>query len=231
MRLPSTLASPPLTSGPPPDPRHRPAIAGAAGQGASDAEGRRRFLRAVAPMTASAALLLAGAPAARAQGQSEGVELVSLGIDRNADGLMLDFTLRLQPSRAVEEALQRGVPVTFVARADVFQPRWYWRDRRVARAQRVWRVSWQPLMGQWRVSLGGLAQHFDTLDAALGSLSRAYGWQIADGNALPADEAGYVEFSYRLDSSQLPRPMQLDLGAQSDWRLELERAVEIPAAP
>jgi hypothetical protein len=36
-----------------------------------------------------------------------------------------------------------------------------------------------------------------------------------------------VEFSYRLDSSQLPRPMQLDLAAQADWRLSVERTLKI----
>ena len=37
----------------------------------------------------------------------------------------------------------------------------------------------------------------------------------------------YLEFSYRLDSSQLPSPMQLGLGAQTDWVLGVERTLRI----
>eukprot|EP01036_Dinobryon_divergens_P050699 gene50699-67871_t len=95
--------------------------------------------------------------------QAQGVELTSMELKRQDGGLTLDFTARPALSKAVEEALQRGVPVYFVAQASVQRPRWYWRDERVARATRTWRLSYQPLTSSWRVSVGALSQSFPSL--------------------------------------------------------------------
>jgi hypothetical protein len=40
----------------------------------------------------------------------------------------LEFAARLELPRAVEDALQRGVPLYFVAEAQLLRSRWYWRD-------------------------------------------------------------------------------------------------------
>jgi hypothetical protein len=127
----------------------------------------------------------------------------------------------------VEDALQRGVPLYFVAEATVYRQRWYWRDARVARASRSWRLSYQPLSDNWRVSLGGLAQSHATLQEAVTALSSSARWKIADNSQIEPDERYYVEFSYKLDTSQLPGPMQFGIGGQADWVLGVERTVRV----
>jgi Domain of unknown function (DUF4390) len=169
------------------------------------------------------AVMAATAPPALAQG----VEMTSMELKRQDGGLTLDFTARPALSKAVEEALQRGVPVYFVAQASVQRPRWYWRDERVARATRTWRLSYQPLTSSWRVSVGALSQSFPSLADALQVVTRASNWKIADADQIEPGQRYYVEFSYRLDSSQLPRPMQLDLAAQAEWTLSAERTLEL----
>jgi hypothetical protein len=54
-------------------------------------------------------------------------------------------------------------------------------------------------------------------------------WRIAD--AIPADDDAryYVEVSYRLDTSQLPRPLQIGLSSQPDWNLAAERTIQVNA--
>lgn len=168
-------------------------------------------------------MLLAAAAPARA----EGVELTHLALQKLDPGLTLDFNVRVTLPRAVEDALQRGVPLYFVAEATLYRHRWYWRDLRVARAQRSWRLSYQPLSDNWRVSLGGLAQSYPTLADAITALSSAARWKIADNSQLDTDERYYVEFSYKLDTSQLPRPMQFGIGGQGDWSLGVERTVRV----
>jgi hypothetical protein len=159
--------------------------------------------------------------------QAQGVDLPLLRVTRQDSGLNLDFEVKLALSRAVEDAMQRGVPLYFTAQAEVFRPRWYWRDERVSRASRTWRLSYQPLTASWRVSFGGLSQNFATADAALAMVSRAGGWRITEGETVDPTGRYYIEFSYRLDSAMLPRPMQLDLAAQSDWRLAVERTIKL----
>jgi hypothetical protein len=166
---------------------------------------------------------LALVPAARAQG----IELPVLKVARSENGLTLDFAARPALSRAVEDAMQRGVPLYFVAQAQVYRSRWYWRDERIASASRTWRISYQPLTGNWRVTLGAFGQNAANAQEALGMVSRATRWKIAELSDVEPGEKYYVEFSYHLDSSQLPRPMQLDLAAQADWRLSIERTVKV----
>jgi len=160
-------------------------------------------------------------------GRSQGIELPVLDVARQDGGLVLDFSARPALSRAVEDALQRGVPLYFVAQATVYRPRWYWRDERVARATRTWRISYQPLTSSWRVSIGALSQTAGSAAEALAIATRAVRWKIAEAGDIEPGEHYYVEFNYRLDSAQLPRPMQLDLAAQADWRLSVERSLKI----
>jgi hypothetical protein len=160
--------------------------------------------------------------------RAQGIELSTLSVSRQEhQGLNLDFEVDLNLSRAVDDAMQRGVPLYFVAQATVYRDRWYWRDERVARATRSWRIAYQPLTSTWRVSLGALSQSFPTQQAALSTMLRATHWKIADSEQIDPRERYYVEFSYRLDNAQLPRPMQLDLAAQADWRLLVERTVKL----
>jgi hypothetical protein len=171
-------------------------------------------------------LVLAGL-AGPAPARAEGVELQHLSLQRLDAGLTLDFGARVSLPRVVEDALQRGVPLYFVAEATVYRQRWYWRDARVARASRSWRLSYQPLSDNWRVSLGGLAQSHATLQEAVTSLSSSARWKIADNSQIESDERYYVEFSYKLDTSQLPGPMQFGIGGQADWVLGVERTVRV----
>jgi Domain of unknown function (DUF4390) len=180
----------------------------------------RRMLHGLALLLC---LWLLAAGGARAQG----IELASLEV-RKADGILaLDFATRISLSRTVEDALQRGVPVYFVAQAELYRNRWYWRDDRVARITRSWRLAYQPLTGFWRLGLGGLNQTYPTQSEALAAMSRATNWKLADLAQIDPDSRYYLEFSFRLDTSQLPSPMQIGLGGQAEWALGVERELRL----
>jgi len=157
--------------------------------------------------------------------RAQGVELVTLEL-RPADGaLTLEFAARLNPSRAVEDALRRGVPMYFEVDATLFRSRWYWRDERVSQVSRSYRLSYQPLTGSWRVSLGALGQTYATLSEALAVISRVSGWPLAEASQIDPDRRYYVEFNYRLDAAQLPQPLQIGLG--NDWSIRLSRVLKV----
>jgi hypothetical protein len=159
--------------------------------------------------------------------QAQGVELLTLQATRAEGAVNLEFSARVALPRAVDDALQKGVPLYFVAEATLLRNRWYWRDERVARLSRSWRLAFQPLTGAWRVSLGGLHQTYASLDEALAAVSRSGGWRLIDADRLERDGSYYVEFSYRLDSSQLPGPMQFGLGGGGDWAVGVSRTLRI----
>jgi hypothetical protein len=159
--------------------------------------------------------------------RAQGIELALLELHRQDGELTLDFDARVTLPKSVEDAMQRGVPVYFVAEASLFRARWYWRDERVARVQRSWRVAYQPLTSTWRVGFGGFNQSFQSLGEALTVVSRSTHWKVAELSQLDGDSKHYLEFSYRLDNSQLPSPMQLGLGSQSEWVLGVERLLRL----
>ena len=90
-----------------------------------------------------------------------------------------------------------AVPLFFVAEAEIFRDRWYWRDRRVAHASRAGRSSYQPLTSTYRVTtVGGLSQNYPTRDEALAAISRSARWKIA--------EAGQIDDGHSLPRLPLP---------------------------
>ena len=161
---------------------------------------------------------------------AQGVELATLQASKSDGALNLDFVARINLPKAVEDALQRGVPIYFVADAQLYRNRWYWRDERVARVSRSWRVAFQPLTSAWRVSLGGLNQSFPAMAEALAAVSRSAGWRLVELSQLDFDKSFYLEFSYRLDTSQLPGPMQFGLGGlggPGDWAVGASRTLRV----
>jgi hypothetical protein len=154
-----------------------------------------------------------GAAGVHLQAQAQGVELASLNAMRQDGVLTLD--------------LQRGVPVYFVAQVELRRNRWYWRDERVARVSRSWRVAYQPITGTWRVGLGGLNQTHASMQEALTAASRSAAWRLADLAQLDPDSRYSIVFSYHLDTAQLPGPLQFGLVGQSDWVLSVDRVLRL----
>lgn len=161
--------------------------------------------------------------------RADAIDLLGFDLTRDEQGLLLGYTARIELPRAVEDAMLKGVPLYFVAHAEVYRERWYWRDKRVASATRSWRLTWQPLTRRYRVNFGSVSQNYDSLADALGAVQRATRWRLADPEALD-DGEHYLEFSLRLDTSQLPRPLQIGFDGQADWELGLERTMQVPDA-
>ena len=165
---------------------------------------------------------------------SQGVELATLKTSKSDGGLNLEFVARITLPKAVEDALRNGVPIYFLAEAQLQRPRWYWRDDRINRVSRQWRVAYQPLTGSWRVGLGGLNQTYATLNDALTAASSSSGWRLADLAQLDADKTYTVDFQYQLDTTQLPGPMQFGLGGlggPGDWAVGATRVLKVQLTP
>ena len=144
-------------------------------------------------------------------------------VSREDDGVSLSYAVDFELAPVVEDALGKGVPLHFLAEAQVFRSRWYWRDRRIAQATRTWRVAYQPLTSNYRVSFGGLSQTYPSRTEALAAVRRGVRWRIVEPGQIEEGSRHYLEFSFRLDTSQLPRPMQIGIGGQADWTLAVER--------
>jgi hypothetical protein len=154
-------------------------------------------------------------------------ELINFELTRDEDGVFLTYAVDFELARGPEDALVRAVPLFFVAESELYRDRWYWRDRRVAHTTRVWKIVYQPLTSTYRVTtMGGLSQSFASRGEAILSISRGTRWKVAETGQID-DGHHYLEFSYRLDVTLLPRPMQIGIGDQSDWQLSVKRTQRI----
>ncbi|MGC1172714.1 DUF4390 domain-containing protein [Polaromonas sp.] len=169
-------------------------------------------------------------------------EVTQLRMERSDEGVYLSATVTFDLSPVVEDALLKGIPMFFVAEADIYRGRWYWYDKRITTATRTMRLAFQPLTRRWRlnvlsgaISVSGLrasfSQNYDNLDDAIASIQRFSRWRIADAAEVEPDTRHNVDFRFRLDLSQLPRPFQIGVAGQKDWTVSVETNRELRAEP
>ena len=191
---------------------------------------RRSVLRALgvaASRLALPGLWTAGLGAAASAVAAE-AELAPFEVSREEDGVFLNYAVDFELGKGPEDALLKAVPLFFVAETEIFRDRWYWRDRRVAHTVRVWKIVLQPLTSTYRVTtVGGLGQNYPTRAEAIAAISRSTRWKIAEPGQLEDGAHHYLEFNYRLDTSLLPRPMQIGISGQPDWALQVKRTQRI----
>ena len=183
-------------------------------------------------------MIATGVQAQAPQGQP--IQLEDVQVQRLDDGYYVNAGMQIEWPVAVEDALSKGVPLHFVARVDILRERWYWYDREVARQERYMRLSYQPLTRRWRLLVSSqpigntglgvsLGQSFDSASEAVAALGRINRWKVAELSQVDADGKHRVDFSFRLDLTQLPRPLQLGVLGESDWNLGISRTFKLTA--
>jgi hypothetical protein len=133
-------------------------------------------------------------------------------------GAYLDaqFAIALPPS--LRDAVVRGVPLYFEISLDISRSRWYWFDKHLVTLATQTKLSYSPLTRQYRLTRGGLAQPFDTLDQALLTLQKIVQWRVGETHVL--DGGAQARLRFRLDTSMLPKPFQLSAMTDHDWTLD-----------
>ncbi|MDP2064819.1 MAG: DUF4390 domain-containing protein [Burkholderiaceae bacterium] len=184
--------------------------------------------------------MLGAASGAWAQGVVP--EISPLRLEQHADGVTLSTTVQFELPAVVEDALHKGIAMFFVAEVELYRDRWYWTDRKVATTTRHMRLAYQPLTRRWRLtvapgpignsSLGVLlSQQYDSLSEALASVQRFTGWKIAEATDIEPDARYNVEFRFKLDMTQLPRPFQIGAVGQGDWVIVASRNQRLNPEP
>ena len=166
-------------------------------------------------------------------------EIPVMRAERTPEGLVVSAQMQFDLPPSVDEALQKGIPLFFVAEAALLRERWYWYDKEVVRALRHLRLSYQPLTRRWSLLVSrnpigntgaALGQTFDTRDEALAAVQRISNWKIAEPQDVEPDARQSVTLRFRLDVSQLPRPFQIGLVGQDDWTIVATRSLRLGAA-
>ena len=150
---------------------------------------------------------------------ADGINVTSANLQQGDDGWSLSSEFDINFSPRLEEAVNRGVPLYFVVDFEVARPRWYWFDEKPIQVSLTYKVSYTPLLRQYRLSVGNVSQNFTTFEEVTRVLSRLRGLQVAGRNAFTKGVTYQAGIRMRLDTAQLPKPFQLDAFASRDWAL------------
>ena len=133
------------------------------------------------------------------------------------DGYVVNADIDLDLGPRLTEALQRGVSLHFVLEFQLERGRWYWLDQEIAIRSIHYRLSYHAITRSYRLSIGGLHQTFDSLDAALRTMQRVRNWHIVVLDELEASVSYKAALRLRHDISRLPRPFQVSAIGNREW--------------
>ena len=172
-----------------------------------------------AVVIAAAALLALAIPTA---GRADTISVKSAELRLEEDWYVLDAEFELIINPTLEEAIGRGIPLYFVIEFEMHRPRWYWFDEPVVQASFSYRLSYNALTRQYRLSHGSSAfyQTFPTIDEAQRTISRVKGRKVVEKSALFKGWRYDAAARLRLDTAQLPKPFQISALTSRDWNLQ-----------
>ncbi|MCK6387139.1 MAG: DUF4390 domain-containing protein [Zoogloea sp.] len=174
---------------------------------------RRRFLGGLLALAAGVGGLSA-TPARAAEAEIRNVALV-LADDTYV--LNADIVAELTPLLA--DVVARGVSLYFVTEFELAAPRWYWLDEEIVTKSLTYRLSYQSLTRQYRLTSGALHQNFGSLEEALRTMLRIRNWSVIERGALRIGRSYNAALRFRLDVAELPKPLQVSALGRKDWSL------------
>jgi hypothetical protein len=139
-----------------------------------------------------------------------------------------DFSL----TAPLEEVLLRGTPLYFVLESEITRSRSFWFDESVATTPSIRRLTYVPLTGSYRVDAGGAVSRstvfgsgpfggvtFTTLDEALRQIRVVRSRTLVEKKELRSGSRYDVSLRLRLDTTQLPKPLQVNTLVSREWSL------------
>jgi hypothetical protein len=187
----------------------------------------QRWLTCVVAICLALGIHLAPTPAlaqTASPPSNQSIDLLNAALSLSPDGgawvVTADFKLSLSP--AVEEAVNRGLALYFITEFELIRPRWYWRDERAVAGQINYKLSFNALTRQYRLTANGYQTTYANLQDALAVISRLRGWRVAEADRIKKNDAYEAWLRLRLDTSQLPKPFQVGAIANRDWNPESE---------
>jgi len=156
---------------------------------------------------------------------SEGIHVKSAEVSQNAGEYYLEANFEVELTHTLEDALNKGLPLHFIVEFELIHPRWYtlylW-NKSILEFEQDYRLSYNALTRQYRLSLGALHQNFDSLYDALALMGRLRPRLLADSDLLDEGKVYEAAIRMRLDITQLPKPFQINALASRDWNLVSE---------
>jgi hypothetical protein len=150
------------------------------------------------------------------------IEITAAELDAVDNAYVLNAEFEINLDKALEEAVNKGVSLSFLVEFQIVKPRKYWFDDEIVTVRRQITLNFHALSRQYLVSYDNHQKSFETLDEALNALMHIEAWKIAPKNLLEKGETYRAALLMRLDKDKLPKAIQVDAISSENWNLASE---------
>ena len=151
------------------------------------------------------------------------INIKSAELQLQDDYYSLDAEVDMSFDKEIEEAINKGVPLTFLIEFQIVSPRKYWFDDEIVTTTRTVSLSYHALSRQYLVNRGGHQQSFETISEAVHELVELNDWKVVDKSLLEKSEVYKAALLIRLDQTKLPKAIQVDTIASEKWNLTSQK--------
>jgi hypothetical protein len=164
--------------------------------------------------------LLAGCAAlSSAPLRAESIPVVAAGLRIDEGDVLLSAEVDFALTPALEQALDKGIPLYFTIEFELLRTRLLWFPEKVAQWSITYRVSYSSLTRQYRVASGPLGQAFESLDEVQRFLGHVSSRAVARAEDLAKGARYEAAMREKLDVNQLPKPFQINALASREWQM------------
>jgi hypothetical protein len=150
---------------------------------------------------------------------ADGIAIRSVNVEPVEDGYLLDADFDLELTPTLQDAVSHGVTLDFVLEFDLWRPRAWWFDESVTSLREHRRLSYVAVTRMYRLNQGNSYETFPSLGEALRALTHIHAMPAGDRIPLQAGQHYEASIALRLDTSQLPKPLQIETLSSRDWAL------------
>lgn len=136
---------------------------------------------------------------------------------------VVNASVEMPTAPRLQELVENGLSVPFQADFVVTHARWYWFDETVVERSMTFRLTYQALTRQYRLTIGSIHRNFTSFDEAMRAMLTIRNWSVLDRSSLSDGETYNASLRFRLDVTQLPKPFQVaalgnrDLDLTTGW--------------
>lgn len=159
---------------------------------------------------------------------TNGIVVKSADLKPSGDVYKLNIYSEISLDSKIEEAINKGVPLTFIYEFQLVHPRKYWLDEVVASTSTHVTLSYHALSRQYLVSQDGHQTSYEILSEALIDLIQFEDWKVLDRSKIEKGLEYKAAVLVRLDKSKLPKALQVDAIGAKEWDLISEKYEWLP---
>jgi len=151
--------------------------------------------------------------------KAEGINIRTVDVETVDEGYLLNANFDLELTPKLQDAVSHGVSLDFVLEFDLWRPRAWWFDETIIHFQEHRRLSFVPVTRMYRLNIGSSYETFPNLKDALKALAYVHAVPASEKPGLLKGQRYEASLSLRLDTSLLPKPIQLESLSTGEWQL------------